>query len=436
MPTRPPDGSRRLTRGGHPPSHARRGVLLLIVLALGPRTASMAHAQADAPSPDLVAWCDAVAQHRPGEFDGPAFDIAPWDEARVTRVIDEVSDLARAAQRLASRGRSAAASPLKACPGVTDDTLSRGDMAMVWKHGAQFHTDIAALYDRRMKIDMSAAPRRASTSITVLDGRLAGFEVGSEHWTIARLLLDEVRPRPEADPAVAAWYQAAAAHMARRGEFGQLGILTQAGRKMFPRDATLALMEGIKHHVMASARVQSAVPGVLLPRGVRLDIGARVPELQQARRLYEDALRLDPALVEARVRLGHVLGELEQPQAAATVLREALATAGEPVMQYYAALCLGEQERRLGRFGEARAALERASTLYPFAQSPLLALSLVSRAQGDREAAVAAIDRLMRLPAERHDPDDPWWTYYISPGRHSIALMARAQSLLLKDGAP
>ena len=52
--------------------------------------------------------------------------------------------------------------------------------------------------------------------------------------------------------------------------------------------------------------------------------------------------------------------------------------------------------------------------MYPAAQSPLLALSDLDRAAGNRAAALQALQRLEKLPADSYARDDPWRDYYES----------------------
>ena len=88
----------------------------------------------------------------------------------------------------------------------------------------------------------------------------------------------------------------------------------------------------------------------------------------------------------------------------------------------------------LGRAAEARTAFERAGTLFARAQSPLLALSLLARARGDRAGALEALDRLTRLPSRADIADDPWWSFLRSPGRHAAEWLNDARARL--DGEP
>ena len=75
------------------------------------------------------------------------------------------------------------------------------------------------------------------------------------------------------------------------------------------------------------------------------------------------------ALVEARIRLAHVLGEMGKADEGAALARDALAKPLPPFLDDYGAMVLGRNEARLGRAAEARAAFDRAATLFPHAQA-------------------------------------------------------------------
>jgi hypothetical protein len=79
---------------------------------------------------------------------------------------------------------------------------------------------------------------------------------------------------------------------------------------------------------------------------------------------------------------------------------------------YWALLFLGKQDEMLGNRDRARLSYERASALFPRAQSPRLALSQLARRTGDRRAAQRQLAALAGLPADEQQREDPWWDYY------------------------
>ena len=112
--------------------------------------------------------------------------------------------------------------------------------------------------------------------------------------------------------------------------------------------------------------------------------------------------------MEARVRLGHILGASGNHREAVEELHKALAGSPPPVLQYYASLLLGREESALGHAALAREAYAHASELFPDAQSPRLGLSQVARDAGDRAGAVEALGD---LKPRATGSDDPWWNY-------------------------
>jgi hypothetical protein len=80
-------------------------------------------------------------------------------------------------------------------------------------------------------------------------------------------------------------------------------------------------------------------------------------------------------------------------------------------IRYVAELVAGSIQEAAGRLDAARENFERAATLQPRAQAPLVALSHVAREAGHRADAVRYIERLAALPLPTEGRDDPWWHY-------------------------
>jgi tetratricopeptide (TPR) repeat protein len=146
-------------------------------------------------------------------------------------------------------------------------------------------------------------------------------------------------------------------------------------------------------------------------------------ELRQAEGYFRRALEIAPDHVEARLRLGRVLGLVGRHDDAARELRRALPSAGEDVLRYYGELFLGAEEEALKQYDAAFDAYRRAAALYPTAQSPWLALSSLGRRRGDRAAALRALQQLFDLPSDRLERDDPWWTYHVAQARNADRLL-------------
>ena len=77
--------------------------------------------------------------------------------------------------------------------------------------------------------------------------------------------------------------------------------------RVIPDDAWLRFLEGCQHEAMAASLFQEfARP--LRGTAMRPDIRSEDDELGGGEAAFREALRLDPALTEARLRLGRVLG--------------------------------------------------------------------------------------------------------------------------------
>jgi tetratricopeptide (TPR) repeat protein len=163
------------------------------------------------------------------------------------------------------------------------------------------------------------------------------------------------------------------------------------------------------HDAYASAAIQSILEG---QPSLRTDV--QMPpareELRMAERLLRQSIE-ENGPIEARVRLGRVLGRLGKHADAVSVLREVLPQVRDVRLEYFGALFLGSEEGALGHVDQARESLERAAALFPTAQSPWLALAEMLQRTGHRAAALDALRHLQQLPPDPEDREDPWRDY-------------------------
>jgi Tfp pilus assembly protein PilF len=164
--------------------------------------------------------------------------------------------------------------------------------------------------------------------------------------------------------------------------------------------------------MFASASLQAAAGSVQESNRTSAAVSTAQGELVRAERFFREALIHRPDHIEARVRHGRVLDDLKRHDAAAEELRRAIADGAGEHLLYLAHLFLGRAEEARGRDNAARAAFERASALYPNAQSPRLALSQMARRAGDRAAAQRELGAIAALPHDERSREDPWWLYY------------------------
>jgi tetratricopeptide (TPR) repeat protein len=177
------------------------------------------------------------------------------------------------------------------------------------------------------------------------------------------------------------------------------------------------------HEYFAGVRIQSVMRSMKAPREVTFDVREAGAELRLAERLYTRALERNPGFLEARIRLGRVLGLRGRHEEAVAQLRRGQ-LADEPLLQFYTHLFLGGELEALGNGVEARQSYERAAALAPMAQSPLIGLSRLADQAGDRAAAREAIARVLKLPHNELERVDPWWVYEIVQARGVDGLLA------------
>lgn len=360
-------------------------VLALVVYGMAPRDLAAHRPTGGRIQEAFSMWLSAVERHAAGGDDQAVLEIARWTE----------SDLEAIRWALSRRS-------------VRDAHWTR-----VRKRAALLHTDIGVLVDQR-RDQLSPQQNRpiGRSAAVVTDGQAQGYLLVNGHWAHARALLEHVHPPASRDEGVLAWYRATAGWLAEAGDLAELRNHLVHGRALFPRDAVLTMMEGARRQALASPRIQASLGS--RPGRTRTTVGSRRHELRQAQADFRDALRHDPGLVEARVRLGRVLADLERPQEAVRELKLAVTQADQPILLYHAWLFLGEQEAVLGRIAEATSAFERARDLFPAARAPHLALSQLARARGDRAAALASLDSALRLGASASD--DPWSSFLVAVG--------------------
>ena len=156
-------------------------------------------------------------------------------------------------------------------------------------------------------------------------------------------------------------------------------------------------------------------PAVTGPsRSEIMRVGRPAEELALAERDLRGALASEPGLIEARIRLAHVLSALGRKAEAAEQARRTPDTRLPPFLDYYGAMVLGRAEADLGRQAEARVAFERAARLLPMSQSPRVALSRLAVIDGHAADGVATLIATSG-PEAKGAGIDPWWSYLPPP---------------------
>ena len=330
-------------------------------------------------------WLEAIDAHQPGNPGKPAIEVSTWTGEELDAVVAEAKRHARALAK-------------------TD--ASRANQILL--RGAALHADIGRLIPE----DAVRRSRSQTTAYIVRDGRLLGVRYISAHWQLGRSLLDSVTPQPSADPGVRDWYVETSAALLQMRQFAAAVDHLARARQIFPTDPDILFSSGLVHEMFGSTGMQAAAESISASSRAAAAVSTARGELVRAERFFRDTLVHRPDNVEARVRHGHVLSELGRFAEASEELRRATGNGGTGELVYLAYLFFGRAQEALGHADAARAAFERASALYPNAQSPHLALSQIARRSGDRRTAQHELQAIAGLPDDERRREDPWWTYY------------------------
>jgi tetratricopeptide (TPR) repeat protein len=201
-------------------------------------------------------------------------------------------------------------------------------------------------------------------------------------------------------------------------------------REQFPDDAMVLLALGSLEEVRATAvelNMAKQPEGVLrMPRAAWQRAAQKI-RWDKAEVHFRAALKADPSLSEAHLRLGRVLrlrGKLKEAhqelETAASGARQSapvpMPAFGPPmVMPYLSQMYLAEVIEEEGDAAGALAKYQDIVRQWPSCQSGLLALGRAYEARGDRQAALNAMQPLFREQSKRACID-PWWAYNLGQG--------------------
>ena len=228
------------------------------------------------------------------------------------------------------------------------------------------------------------------------------------------------------------WLLAVALHLYQRGQWPLAAHYMDLGRERYPEEPRFLLARGSLLESQGTLNLQFSLPTDLAPGSpsrrdaVKAQAFAGRDQMVQAESCYRRALAADPALFEARVRLGHVLHRLGEPGKAVPELERVLAAPdAERPLQYLAWLFLGATREAEGKPRDAVSAYQAAVALLPDGQAAYVALSHALHRLGEQTASREALrEGLARAPRRRDQ--DPWRNY---PWGQSTEADERLQAL-------
>ncbi|HUL76052.1 MAG TPA: hypothetical protein VL691_02225 [Vicinamibacteria bacterium] len=323
---------------------------------------------------------------------------------------------------------------------------------LIWAVAAETPVSLTALVDRYLAGDRDGAVRevaawpreRLKQQIAQVQGRLQGKpDLGCPLTLVVMLhtdaaMFDRAHRRPfaadlqteaalalvrlvQADPAGASfarrWYLGVASYEQGLWDAGRARRLLEEARRRFPQDAELLVALGSVDEMEGSLPAPPppppglARPGGIVVRSYDAAVHDRREELRKAEEGYRQALALEPALVEARLRRGRVLARLGQGAESLSELGKVLESPADGRARYLAQLFTGHELEAEGRLEDALAAYRRAVEAAPQCQAGRLALAHALGRLRSRESAAEVLLQAI-TPADAGDGRrDPWWAY-------------------------
>lgn len=347
--------------------------LAVVALACGTAAAVVAQAQQQRPPTSYETFAELFDEYRRGDAVAAATTFGEWPDKRV---------------------RSEAILP----PGV-NDTPTLIALAM-------FHTEAGIATE-----EFGALTGGLKTAVGL---GYWGLEKAYEaHSYLAYKLVEDLEKRAEDDEDAElhrftlSWYIVAMSFCHRWGRFPCVQSLLEKGETHFDDNAEFRLVKGSVKQNTRMTRVKANYV-----RYKTLQAMAQLPRWE-----FKQALKIDPSLVEARVRLAHTTHVyLNYPEAQAEVeqaLAEARA-ARNMFCTYVAAMVLGELHEDAGRLREAAMAYQIAVDAQP-AHIASVALGQALVRLGRRDEGLDVGRRMFGFEGPGVDPiPDPYAMYHFA----------------------
>ena len=399
------------------------GLLSTSALLSFPGAATNTNRQSISPVERLRLWLEAVREHVPGQPDRAATSLASWQRREWNQGLTAIqlfADFLREPNRKRPRFAYNLSSQEILTVSQIAAAVSQPDGgARVLKRAATLHLDIVVL---GLEPTASQSGEFDRPVALASDGASMGTSSTTQHWTIARTLLDAVTSAPAQDSFVGDWYRAATAFMAGRHLLADLRPHLERARELFGEGSEIALQTGCMYETFATSRIQQGAASARA-RGLAVEIPGSSASLREAERRFRLAVGSEATSAEASLRLGRVLSLQGKNDAARAPLMHARNLLSESSLLYLSALFLGVVEQELGDFDRSAEFFDEAGSRFPMSQSAALAsesLALVSgRPSGDGRRLADVLAVSPSSPA-RHDP---WWDYDLCSGRYAGRLL-------------
>jgi inner membrane protein len=170
----------------------------------------------------------------------------------------------------------------------------------------------------------------------------------------------------------------------------------------FPNDPRILLAAGSRYELAWWMSLENA------QRELEREPVSVTKHLTTARDYLRRSLAADPGEAEARLRLAHVLLELNELRSVPAILSDRDWTPDGPAFEYLARLFEGDLHERRGDRATAAVAYDRAAALIDTPQSALVAKAHLAHLDGRRAEAAQTVSQVLTGKVKGADP---WWPY-------------------------
>jgi tetratricopeptide (TPR) repeat protein len=191
----------------------------------------------------------------------------------------------------------------------------------------------------------------------------------------------------------------------------------------FPDDARVLLAAGSRHELAWWLSLENS------QRELEPEPFAVRKSLTMARDYLRRSLAADPDEAEARLRLAHVLLELNELSSIPQIVSSHDWTPDGPAFEYLARLFEGDLHERRGDRAAAFAAYDRAIALVDAPQSALVAKAHLAHLDGRRPEAAQIVAPVLSRSAKGADP---WWPFVRGQAWRFDAYRKAAHAQVLK----